>query len=85
MPITVALAISRSPLARVGAVSGTGQGEEARMEATITIEQFGQLLQSSDEDNILLRMLRQLQSKTNFEQAQTPPVEGPCMTWCGWH
>ncbi len=54
------------------------------MEATITIEQFGIILQSED-DNLLLQLIRQLQSKINLDQSHyRPPVEGPTMAWTGW-
>lgn len=55
------------------------------MDAAITIQEFGQLLQNEQEESPLLRVLRSLQ----FVE-RPAPVHGPIkpdggeLTWMGW-
>ncbi len=54
------------------------------MEAAVTIDQFGKLLQSEQEDNALLRVLRQLQSTVMPQGTDSPSSDVPQIFWGGW-
>ncbi len=54
------------------------------MEATVSIEQFGRLLQLEEEDGALLRVVRQLQSILKGGDVQAFAPQPTAISWVGW-